>query len=364
MSDELGHELAAARAIAEACWFRIATAGSGGLRHDLLTGRSSADNMLRELRRNHLLVRPELTPGVERAVSRACANLRVPRKLVLAFIKPDNDLKGYCLPSADRALLFLSSGLVTNLSEEELAFVIGHEIGHFILPEAHVESDDRTTEGLMHNRACEFTMDRIGLVACGETKPACNAVLKIMSGLTEPHLRLDVSAAMQESRETYDGTLVRFEAQSTHPPLLMRLRALLRFAITDACLDPMGKQGGSPVRQANQELVDMMNANVDGAARRQVDESLRMVKAWFHCILRARGETSDLARLNRVEPTVDLALLDKAWASLQGLGSADIGEHAMRRLKSSIEKAVGHSPDRAKAILEDLTEGNPERYFS
>lgn len=364
MSDNLPSELAEARAIAQACWFRIRTVSGGALQHDLLAGRHSAAGMLKELRRNHLLVRPELTPGVERAVSTACANLRIPRRLVLAFIKSDHDLTAACMPSADRALLFLSSGLVTNLSEEELAFVVGHEIGHFILPEAHVEADKETTEGLMHHRACEFTMDRIGLVACGETKPACNAILKLLSGLTEPHLRLDISAAMQESRDTYDGTLHDLEALQTHPPLLMRLRALLRFATTDACLAPWGKSGGSPVRHANEELVAAMNANVDGKAVRQIDESLRMVKAWFHCLAKARGQAAPTDLINASEPKVDDALLTKAWNSLQGMPLPEVEHHAGKRLKASIEKALAHSPDRAQQLVRSLMGDNPESFLS
>lgn len=364
MSDNLPIELAEARGIAQACWFRIKTSNDSALQHELLTGRRSSAGMLKELRRNHMLVRPELTPGVDRAVSVACTNLRIPRRLVLAFVKPDHDLEATCLPGADRAMLFLSSGLISNLSEQELAFVIGHEIGHFILPEAHVEADKETTEGLMHFRACEFTMDRIGLVACGETKPACNAILKLLSGLNEPHLRLDISAAMQESRDTYDGTLMDWEAMQTHPPLLMRLRALLRFATTDACLNPWGKSGGSPVRQANEELVKAMNTNVDGKAIRQIEESLRMVKAWFHCVVKARGQPAPISLINANEPRVENALLDKAWGSLQGMSENDTRLHASRRLKASIEKALGHAPDRTQELIRTLMDNKPESFIS
>lgn len=364
MSDNLSAELAASRAIAERCWFQIRTVGGIGMRQELLNDRSSAADMLREMRRNHLLVRPELTPGVERALQKACANLRLPRHIVLAFIKSDGQLRASCHHGTNRALLFLSSGLVQNCSEEELAFVIGHEIGHFILPEAHLLANEETSEGLMHYRACEFTMDRIGLVACGETKPACNAILKLLSGLAEPHLRLDISAAMQESREVYDGTLVRWEAQQTHPPLLMRLRALLQFSTTDACLGAWGKEGGSPVQQANIDLVQRMNENVDGAVRQQTDEALRMVKAWFHCLCRSRGEPCGLDRLNQADPRIDAALLDKAWASLGGLSNQEVGEHATKRLKSALEKAAGHTPERTLQLARTLLGDDFEDFLS
>jgi hypothetical protein len=283
---------------------------------------------------------------------------------VLAFIKSDGELKASCHHGTDRALLFLSSGLVQNCTEEELAFVIGHEIGHFILPEAHLLADDSTTEGLMHYRACEFTMDRIGLVACGEPKPACNAILKILSGLTEPHLRLDISAAMQESREAYDGTLSEWEAQQTHPPLLMRLRALLQFSTTDACLSAWGKEGGSPVHQANTDLVQRMNENVDNGSKRQIEESLRMVKAWFYCTSRSRGAACSLAELNKLGPQVDTTLLEKAWTSLGGLTAADTLSHAGKRLKSAIEKAHGHSPEKTAELARGLMGNDFNQYLT
>jgi hypothetical protein len=169
---------------------------------------------------------------------------------------------------------------------------------------------------------------------------------------------------MQESRETYDGTLVSWEAQQTHPPLLMRLRALLRFATTDACLKPWGKSGGGPVMDANRELVETMNQHVDAGPKQQIEEALRMVKAWFYCAKRARGEACDLPSLNAEGPTVDESLLEKAWNSLASMTTTEISLHAGKRLKASIEKALPLSPDKTQELVRKLMNGNPTHYFS
>ena len=93
----------------------------------------------KKLARRKLLRVSSLTlPGVERAVAKACRFLGVPRPSVHAFVSPETGRQAYCIMQNDEPVIVFSSALIELMNEDELACIAGHEIGHFLLPEAHL----------------------------------------------------------------------------------------------------------------------------------------------------------------------------------------------------------------------------------
>jgi hypothetical protein len=241
------------------------------------------------------------------------------------------------------------------MSEDELCFVAGHELGHFLLPEAHLH-DDETAEGRIHSRAAELSMDRIGTIACGDPKAACNASMKLMCGLREPHLRTDVSAFLAEARESFDGGLHRHEERSTHPPAQIRLWSIVQFSLSDAYLSAQGKSGGTPVSQINVTLGQKMVENVDGLAMKENAESILMAKAWVYCLCRSHGHEPDVLLLNRVGPSVENERLQRAWNSLVGFKEDQQKEHAHKRMTKAAENAFQRAPTLTRQFFDFVSE--------
>lgn len=309
-----------------------------------------AVEVARNQSRIKLRVSPHTLPGVERAVSKACDMLRIPRSWVHAFVSPETGRNALCMMMTDEPVIVFGSALVELTSEDELACVAGHEIGHFLLPEAWYLSDPQTPEGRIHCRASEITMDRIGLLACGDLRAACNTEMKLMSGLREPHLRMDVTAILDEARQAFDGTFRR-EEDLSHPPAQLRLRAIVEFAGSDACLRPWGRTGGTPIAQVNQSVARLLNEHIDRHIVAEIAEPLIMSKAWAYCLCRCRGQEISLAALNQVGPPVEMARLQKAWGSLVGFKEDEFIEHAKTRLLRSLENAEARSPLLTKELL-------------
>lgn len=305
--------------------------------------KQTAGTEAREQSRMKLRVTAQTLPGVERAVSKACDFLRVPRSRVHAFVSPESGRNAHCLMRADEPVIVFGSALIELMSEDEIACVAGHEIGHFLLPEASYLSNPETPEGRIHCRAAEITMDRIGLLACGDLRAACISEMKLMSGLKEPHLRMDVSAFLAEARAAFDGTY-REEEDSTHPPAQLRLRAIVEFANSDACLKAWGRSGGTPVAQVNQSVSRMLSEHIDRHVIADFSEPVLMAKAWFYCLCRSHGHDPDLRMLNEVGPAVETERLKRAWDSLVGFKDEQLRDHARRRMATAAENAFRLAP--------------------
>lgn len=305
---------------------------------------NDGESFAHKLSRSMMRVNPYLLPTVDRAVDKACRNLKMKRSDVHAFVTPELEgINAVCYNSCDKPVIVFGPRIIELMSEDELCFVAGHELGHFLLPEAHLHDDD-SSEGRIYSRAAELSMDRIGTIACGDPKSACNASMKLMCGLREPHLRTDVSAFLADARESFDGDFHRHEEQSTHPPAQIRLWSIVQFSLSDAYLGTQGKTGGTPVGQINLTIGKKMSEHVDGLAVKESTESVLMVKAWLYCLCLSHGHDPDLRILNEIGPAVETTRLRKAWDSLGGFKDDQLREHAHKRMTKAAETAFQRAP--------------------
>lgn len=182
---------------------------------------------------NELPVSDAIAPGIESAVGRATSNLGLRREGVDVFVYASPEIQATCLPSStDRCVLRLSSELVSLLSQNELSFVVGHELAHHVYghSSAHFKNEEISLEEVISLKYQEISADRLGLLACQSLKDAAGALIKAASGLTSPFIRLDVSEYLSTLSRFDDMDLVENDSSITsHPPLMIRCRALLWF---------------------------------------------------------------------------------------------------------------------------------------
>ena len=186
-------------------------------------------DILDDLYRNALEITLNTTPVIYTLLSDTCSALRVPKTAVQAFVRDYPFFQAISYFSDNRRnVLVLSSRLVNLLNHDELRFVIGHEIGHFLLQHGSSSPSEKDPEYFVYQRAQEISADRIGLIACSNADAACRALMKIASGLHDEFL--------SDSSSEYIGQLERGELLAgekwdvTHPSSVVRAAVLKQFS--------------------------------------------------------------------------------------------------------------------------------------
>jgi Zn-dependent protease with chaperone function len=186
----------------------------------------------------------------------------------------------------DRPIIMLSSGMVHHLDDDELRFIIGHELGHAISGHAVYRTlllrllglggllnavpggalgIRMVTVGLLEwSRKAELSADRAGLLASQDPTAALRTHMKIASGgnLDE----LDVTSFLAQGAEYDEGGDVRESLiklsllqQQSHPFAVVRATELRRWIDSGAYTAILG--GAYPRREGDDD------ASVSAAAQ-------------------------------------------------------------------------------------------------
>jgi Zn-dependent protease with chaperone function len=166
------------------------------------------------------------------------------------YIAPEvGDLNAHTLGTTDDAYIVLNGVLVDHLEPDELRFVIGHECGHiqnnhvvyttalyYLMFSANVFVRWIVQPAVLAlqswARRAEITCDRAGLLCCGETKLAEQALVKLALGSQKLAHRVDVEEYLKQLEESQQGVGRMLELTQAHPYLPKRVAALRYFAQT------------------------------------------------------------------------------------------------------------------------------------
>ena len=224
-----------------------------------LTRISSQDFAAQEaLKRKNLTdavkIIPELCPTLVDVINKVSQRLLSKNK-VEAYVFSSSDIQAYSFAGTDdqTIMIVLTSGLIRLVSHPELMFVIGHELGHFLMGHhrypryERVQSHTSRLNLLALQRAAEISADRLGFVACDSQKNAFQATMKLASGLPDELLRFDVAAYLDQGRELNELGGSEYELMSTHPTFTARIRALLWFEMSQPYYDWMKRRERAPL---------------------------------------------------------------------------------------------------------------------
>lgn len=179
-------------------------------------------------------VRQELGPGIH----------------VEAYVRNAPETQALSIAGGSKGLAFvvLTSGLLRLLRRGELAFVLGHELGHAVFkhhgyPDAlSAQTEAERLNLLMLQRAAEISADRIGFLASPNIEECLWAILKLASGLPRDLLRCDVASYLDQLRDLQDRGGSEYELLSSHPMFTARVRALLWFEMSDVYYEHIGRE--------------------------------------------------------------------------------------------------------------------------
>ena len=195
---------------------------------------------LSNLLTNSVRVSKEILPKVGSAIETVFERIKIENNFNFFVTADNNQANASCslMSSASRPDIVLTSRLIELLSLEELQFVIGHEVAHYVYQHAlypnHNNVEDRNLKLNILNlsRAAEISADRIGFLACASLDASLRANFKLASGLSDKHFNFKPSTYLDQLRDLEDLGKSSSELWSTHPSFLIRMQSLIWFSMT------------------------------------------------------------------------------------------------------------------------------------
>jgi uncharacterized tellurite resistance protein B-like protein len=232
-------------------------------------------NARKELLTKALKITRGMMPGVYE-VTDQCARTLDLKASIEVYVNQDGRFNAACYPPVkDKVLLVLTSSLLERFEQEELAFVIGHEIGHYLFehtrfPVDFILQNHGGALSPLHAmklyawiRNAEITADRVGMICCRDFDVAANTFFKLSSGITSSAFQFSVKeylAQLDDLRHEVAGQETDPQDWfSTHPFNPMRLKALEVFTRGRVYQELIGKPGGAlTAEQVEDEVGGLM----------------------------------------------------------------------------------------------------------
>lgn len=234
---------------------------------------------------SQLRLTPLLAPRLCTILDEARAALGFDEPLEM-FVEQDASVNASAIHSlgpAEPHVITLTSGLVERMTDDELRFVLGHELGHLgwrhyrarlalaafgVDPRESSKAPPLLARRLESwDRLAEISADRAGFVVIdARLETAVSAFFKMQSGLGPEHLRFDIKAFLEQL-----ATLQKLErrellAQFSHPATPIRVRALDLFGAA--------RRTGRPMAEVDAE-VEALARVMDYAPSEPLDIHLR-----------------------------------------------------------------------------------------
>jgi Zn-dependent protease with chaperone function len=171
---------------------------------------------------SNLRVTPKMFPRLHRSLTWACKILDVPEPEMYVTVDPVPNAWTY---GHTKPFITVTSGLIDMLSDEELFFVVGHEVGHIkaghvlygtmarniaavvaLLGQVTLGIGALLGQGLVlalyeWYRCAELTSDRAALLCVQDLEPARDTFMKLAGGTTRMAAEMDREEFLRQVRE-------------------------------------------------------------------------------------------------------------------------------------------------------------------
>jgi tellurite resistance protein len=182
-----------------------------------------------------------MAPRIASALEHCVGALGVAAQVEL-YVYANAAFNAHCMrPEKGRLMLLFSSSLIESFDDDELRFVMGHELGHHIF-EHHripVNAEEAKIGGPLAltlfawSRYAEVSADRAGLACTGRLDPAARTLFKLASGLKSDVVKMSADALLSQAKEVREeigraasaAATPSSEWFSTHPFSPLRLWA-------------------------------------------------------------------------------------------------------------------------------------------
>ena len=316
---------------------------------------------------------PEMAPDLHAIIDRCRTNLGVEGPLEL-FVYPGPVFNAAAVrPEKGRLLLMMSSSLLEGLEPDELQFIAGHEVGHYLFDHhaiptgALLDGAEALTPSLAlrlfaWQRYAEISADRAGLVCAGGLEPAARCLFKLASGLSGGRVKVRIDQFLAQvgdlkleaaKQDTADGK-PRSDWFATHPFSPLRLKAAELCSLSEI-MTPDGMTRDALEAEVH-ELMTLMNPSYLQERSDTAETMRRLLFAGGVAVATATGTATPeaLAELERLlgfgtvppdfKPDLILADLPERIASVRKSVPPLRRAQIIRDL-CVISKADGHAAD-------------------
>ena len=263
--------------------------------------------------RRHLLatsvrLSERMAPNVHRIAEYCIKKLeiKIPVELYV-FASPQYNAACF-KPEDGRLFVMFSSSLLENFSDDEIGFVMGHELGHHLyrhhdIPIGYVlrgrskPNARLALELFAWSRYAEISADRAGAHCTAELSSVAKALFKLASGLSDRAIEfsLDDFLAQVDEMQLVDGEpgqgAPKEDWFSTHPFSPLRVKALQHYYRSEFAVD--GGTSREDLEVAVQALMSLMEPSYLEGRTAVAEAMRRALFAGALAVANADGAISD-----------------------------------------------------------------------
>ena len=262
--------------------------------------------------------------------------------------------------------LLISSGLYSKLTERELLFVVGHELGHVvyqhhllparaILAQRGACNAERALKLMSWARRAEISADRVGMLCCQNLDVAAKALIKLSCGLSEDLLEFDLPGYVSQLAdiEAISRTVRAVEDfYSTHPFNPIRVVALSRFWESHTLAEFLGHSPGTQLDQTVDGRIDELLRFMDPDAATIQNRSVAECLVWGGFWVAASDGRIDRVEVQALGNAVKSRMGNEAAAAIQK--SAEPLKLIRERFQGAAEGCRRLPPFQRHAMIQQL----------
>lgn len=220
-----------------------------------------------ELLSTSLKITKDITPELFIIVSDIESKLKLNHIQIEYYVYNNSEINASCFSFDDNIelVVMLSSGLVNIMKENELAFVIGHEIGHYLFNHLDFIDIEENYNLLKYHQYTEISADRIGLICSEHIENSIRAIIKTISGLNDNLISKNLHTFLHQ-HNALDGQNI---SNSTHPTLPTRAKALTLFSMSEPYYKWINETKKAPIQ------ADKLDISIE---KYLMDTSLKLIK--------------------------------------------------------------------------------------
>ncbi|MFA7123500.1 MAG: M48 family metallopeptidase [Candidatus Delongbacteria bacterium] len=190
------------------------------------------------------------------------------------FIVNSPEMNAFAIPSNYKEnphRIALNSTMIDRMDEDELRFVIGHEIGHLVTKTYKISQMMRflfqekepnlllKQKFMFWEKLCELSSDRFGLLANKNIEKSISSFFKLISGLPKNVIDFDLEAFIKQNEEYLKQHVNEMSAQSiSHPIPSLRVVALHIFSRSKVFKETVRKKKTTPDKALKEKMDDIL----------------------------------------------------------------------------------------------------------
>lgn len=225
-----------------------------------------------EFEGNYLKVEKTIVPDIYNLCQDVLKTLNF-KEPVDFYIAGNSEINAYSIASEVEGkphIITIQSALFTLMNQDELKFVLGHEVGHlinhdsalkalihFVYPKSldadydHEDMPDYLANRItLYDQIAELGADRYGFMACNNLDACVRTFYKLGSGLDISNMNISIDALIAENKKRLDFFLKEGGiSDDDHPVNAIRIQALYLFA---------SAKTPKELRSGMKELIDVL----------------------------------------------------------------------------------------------------------